>query len=50
MEIQRESEICESVILYQMSSGKPYLMSSSFSCLSRPMNMVKSPASGRALK
>lgn len=33
-----------------MSSGKPYLMSSSFSNLSRPMKMVKSPTSGRALK
>lgn len=33
-----------------MSSGKPYLMRSSFSYLSRPMKMVQSPASGRALK
>lgn len=37
-------------LAHQTSSGKPYLMSSSFSNLSSPMKMVQSPASGRALK
>lgn len=35
---------------YQTSSGRPYLMSSSFSFLSAPMQMVQSPASGLALQ